>query len=191
MSPAIAGYRASTTTRPTLASLDLRKFLETLRTETDRGCAVLASTFLDASLEEYFRSRLVAQPPARLFEDGGPLGTFFARVELAFALGMLSDDERTDLHLVRGIRNSFAHDEDYSLTFGTPSIADDCFALRHSREFFDGSAASDDPPPFPWLEESRANPRLRFEITVSFIRQAIVYRASRSAHPSVSTRPGG
>lgn len=177
--------------RAPIASLDLRKFLETLRAESDRACAVLASSFLDAALEEYFRARFIAQPPLRLFDAGGPLSTFAARIEVAFALGWLSLAERADLNFVRAIGDSFAHDVDYTLTFETPAIADRCFELHHSREFFEGSDADgDDRPPFPWLDDSRADPRLRFEITVSFVRQAIVYRASRSAHATFSSRTG-
>lgn len=187
--PANASYR-TTAPRAPIASLDLRKFLDTLRAETDRACAVLASSFLDSSLEAYFHATLTVDAPARLFEEGGALGSFAARIELAFALGMISDAERADLELVREIRDAFAHDDEYSLDFGTLSVAELCFRLRHSREFFDGSDAGDDPPPFPWLDESRANPRLRFEITVSFIRQAIVYRASRAAHATAAARAG-
>ena len=172
--------------RTPIASTDLRKFLETLRAESDRGCAVLASAFLEASREDFFCAKLVTDAPDTLFDANGPLGTFAARVELAFALGWISQSERADLHIVRCIRDAFAQDGDYSLTFGTPSIAEGCFAMQHSREFF-GGAEGDSDAKFPWLDESRADPRLRFEITVSFIRQAIVYRSSKSTRASGST----
>lgn len=178
--------------RPPIASLDLRKFLETLRGESDRACAVLAGSFLDASLEDCFRANFIVDMPEWLFGPGGPLGTFAARIELAFALGWVSLAERCDLLLIRDISEEFAHDPDFSSTFEAPEIADRCFALQQSREFFEGEDAGvDDRPLFPWLLESRADPRLRFEITVSFIRQAIAYRASRSSHATVSTRAGG
>lgn len=197
LSPAALGSAAALTTfhatmnRTPVASLDLRKFLETLREESDRGCAILACSFLDASLEDCFRAKFIADAPERLFGPGGPLGTFAARIELAFALGWISMAERCDLLLIRDIGDEFTHDADFSLTFEAGAIADRCFAMQQSRELFEASDAGEDRPSLPWLHESYADPRLRFEITVSFIRQAIAYRASRSSHATVSTRPGG
>lgn len=197
VSPDALAFTAALTTfhapakRTPVAPLDLRKFLEALRGESDRACAVLASAFLDAALEEFLRARFVADAPERLLAAGGPLGTFAARIDLAFALGWISLAERCDLLLIRDIGDEFRYDTDYSLTFEADPIADRCFALQQSRELFEVSDAGDDRPSLPWLHESCADPRLRFEITVSFIRQALAYRASRSSHATVSSIAGG
>jgi hypothetical protein len=44
-----------------------------------------------------------------VFAESGPLGTFYSRIEMAAALGLISSDERHDLNLIRKIRNQMAH----------------------------------------------------------------------------------
>jgi mannitol operon repressor len=61
-----------------------------------------------------------------------PLGTFSARIEACYALGLTSDDEHNDLTLIRRIRNEFAHN--IETTFGTPSIVSRCSQLRLKAE---------------------------------------------------------
>jgi hypothetical protein len=36
----------------------------------------------------------------KLFAESRPLGTFYSRIEMAGALGLISDDERRDLNLL-------------------------------------------------------------------------------------------
>jgi hypothetical protein len=48
---------------------------------------------------------------------------------VAYAFGVLSPRERRDLHVLRRIRNDFAHAVDYDLAFTTPAVADPIKAL--------------------------------------------------------------
>lgn len=46
----------------------------------------------------------------RLFEDiKGPLNTFYAKIEVAYSLGLIDHQEKIILHAIRDIRNKFAH----------------------------------------------------------------------------------
>src|SRR5215813_10245411 len=45
----------------------------------------------------------------KLFDEPGPLCTFFSRIEMAAALGLITSDEHEDLNLIRKIRNHIAH----------------------------------------------------------------------------------
>jgi DNA-binding MltR family transcriptional regulator len=45
-------------------------------------------------------------------DTGGPLSTFSARINLAHALRIIDDAEYRDLHIIRRIRNDFAHRRD-------------------------------------------------------------------------------
>jgi hypothetical protein len=67
---------------------------------------------LDRALETALKSHLI--PPANaeyeLFDGAySPISTFSARIDLAYRLGLISMQFRRDLHLIRKIRNDFAH----------------------------------------------------------------------------------
>jgi DNA-binding MltR family transcriptional regulator len=65
-----------------------------------------------------------------LYRDGhGPLGSFSAKIDTAYCLGLLSEDEYGDLHSIRHIRNDFAH-KLTGLAFEYRSIADRCLNLK-------------------------------------------------------------
>jgi hypothetical protein len=81
-----------------------------IETSSDRVAAIVSAAFLD--------DRLAAALKARLYHDkkitdkmfgSGPLGTFSARIDLAFLIGMFSTDAVNDLHAIRTVRNEFAH----------------------------------------------------------------------------------
>jgi len=60
------------------------------------------------------------------------LGTFSARVEACYALGLITEDEHNDVSLIRRIRNDFAHHIDTS--FETPSVVSRCGQLKMKAE---------------------------------------------------------
>ena len=68
----------------------------------------------------------------RLFRPEGPLGSFSARIDLAYALGLIGKKAARDLHLIRKIRNDFAHDPK------TIMFDDDRVAKRCSELYYDG-----------------------------------------------------
>ena len=98
---------------------DLRKTIEqaydyhmALIDESDRGAAILAS----AQFEEWLRERLKSQfvelskdLDKGIFDGYGPLSTFAAKVDIAYALGLFDEATRNGLHTIRRIRNKFAH----------------------------------------------------------------------------------
>ena len=45
----------------------------------------------------------------KLFGRYGPLATFSAKIDIAYAMGKLTAAGRQDLHAIRNIRNAFAH----------------------------------------------------------------------------------
>ena len=64
----------------------------------------------------------------------GPLGSLSARIETAYALGLISKEERDNINLIRDIRNDFAHRFlDTKVSFQTPKIKDKCMQLGHGR----------------------------------------------------------
>lgn len=97
--------------------------------ESDRAVALLAAAFLDTQLGEALREVFVDSPVVNaLLEDRGPLTTLAARIDALFCMGFMSEEFRRDMHLVRKIRNDFAHHPDV-IDFNTDAIKDRCNAL--------------------------------------------------------------
>lgn len=116
---------------PILENLDkIIRFRQTLNAETDRGVALVCAAYLSEELRTLLENSFVDEPHAieKLFEGTGPLATFSSRIELAFAIGVLPAESHRALHLIRRVRNDFAHE--YSeRTFGDPDISGRCREL--------------------------------------------------------------
>ncbi len=86
------------------------KIVRLYKEESDRAAAVLAASFVDKCLIDGISSFLVDDPSVdELFERYGPLSTFSARIDIAFALGLITLQMKSDLTYIRKIRNHFAH----------------------------------------------------------------------------------
>lgn len=105
-------------------------FRRALSEETDRGCALLASAYLDEQLEVLLRAFFIDKPAEadKLLNGREPLATFSARVQLCLCLGLLPKSTIRELHLIRRIRNEFAHVSE-PLSFDTPAMVDRCKEL--------------------------------------------------------------
>ena len=102
------------------------QFQESYSKESDRSVAILAAAYLEHCLEEYLRLRLVDDPSVKdLFSGFAPIATFSAKIDIAFAVGLLPPHIREDLRRIKKIRNLFAHDLD-SLTFDAGPVRDIC-----------------------------------------------------------------
>ena len=79
--------------------------------ENDRAVAIVGPAFLDTLLTDMLVNFLVDDPKevARVMEPDAPLGTFSAKVALAYCLGLIGETIKADLRLVGKIRNTFAH----------------------------------------------------------------------------------
>ena len=88
------------------------KFLGEFNQESDRAAVILGAARLDETLYQLLSATLVPSTSARdeLLDSDGPLGTFSARIHVAYRLGLLDAEMTRALHLVRRIRNSFAHE---------------------------------------------------------------------------------
>jgi len=115
----------------TLACMVFRK---ALTPETDRGCALMAAAYLDERLKLLLQSRLVFDKKyvRRALDFNGPLGTFSSRIDFAYLLGLIPKNAQRDLHLMRKIRNEFAHVAS-SLNFESESVSAEC-----KKFYFDG-----------------------------------------------------
>jgi DNA-binding MltR family transcriptional regulator len=86
---------------------------ELVAQKNDRGVAILSHSFLDDRLRWLLEIKMISTlskgQKKYLFSNSGPLSSYKARYELAFALGLLNDNFRSELEVFGQIRNKFAH----------------------------------------------------------------------------------
>ncbi len=88
-----------------------RDLNEALKDQSDLGRVLITTSYFDAVLRKIFEAFLVeGRVKKALFEDtGAALATFSAKINLAYAMGLIAQDEAKQLHAIRKIRNAFAH----------------------------------------------------------------------------------
>jgi DNA-binding MltR family transcriptional regulator len=109
------------------------RIMDELEAQTDRGMAIIGAAYLEERLTEAIRSRFVSENEQadELLSYKGPLGTFGAKIDAAYAFGLIGEVTRRDLHLIRYIRNDFAHTVE-PVSFNTDSIANRCREIQIS-----------------------------------------------------------
>jgi DNA-binding MltR family transcriptional regulator len=109
--------------------------------ESDRAAVILSASILDESLGTLLKSYLVPNPSSQdsLFDNAtSPLSNFSSKIDMAYRIGLVSGKMARDIHIVRKIRNSFAHDV-YGCSFSNGSVKSRIKELENSasKEFID------------------------------------------------------
>ncbi len=92
---------------------DAADVLFSLLKESDAGLVVLSTSYVDSCFTDAFKKNLInltSDAEDVLFGGTGPFATFSAKIRTAHALGWISRSVSNDLHILRRIRNTFAHD---------------------------------------------------------------------------------
>ena len=90
----------------------LDSFINGLTNERDRATVILVAAKLDLSLSQLLQKHLIPVPVSKdeLLEPDGPLSNFGPKINMAYRLGLIDALFSHSLHLIRRIRNSFAHE---------------------------------------------------------------------------------
>ena len=90
---------------------ELNAFCDDLRNETDRAVVIIGGAKLDQQLHELLERFLIPSSTGEdvLLDSDRAVGTFSSRIHLAHRLGLIDAEFAWALHLIRKIRNSFAH----------------------------------------------------------------------------------
>jgi DNA-binding MltR family transcriptional regulator len=123
-------------------------FIQAIRdalAHADNGRALILASVLSACLEQAIRTKMVKLPKdldRGLFRGAyGPLAHFKARIDVAFALGLITAEMRKDLDVMRNVRNRIAHPEDAPPpNFNSPDIIGDCKKLSGMKSSKKGTA---------------------------------------------------
>lgn len=111
---------------------ELQEVIASLETESDRGCALIAGSFLENTLEitiDWFLADC-GEPFWKSLHNGtdAPLSTFSAKIKMARALGIYDEPVQKAFETVKDIRNAFAHAL-RPLDFSHPTIVTHCRKL--------------------------------------------------------------
>jgi DNA-binding MltR family transcriptional regulator len=106
-------------------SNQMMRFLAEVHSESDRAAAILAAAAIDQRLNRLLSKVFgpKASQSTSLFRPDDPLGSLAAKIEVAFRTGIIGTDLHRELHLIRKLRNKFAHSEEL-LSFDKSPIKD-------------------------------------------------------------------
>ncbi|MDZ7661394.1 MltR family transcriptional regulator [Thiohalophilus sp.] len=106
---------------------ELSEFLAEFNGESDRGAVLTAGAYLDERLGEMLKAFFaeVKETDDLLFGFNAPIGTYSARIKAAYSLGLIQDNEFSELNIIRKIRNEFGHSWK-GVSFKTQKIIDLC-----------------------------------------------------------------
>lgn len=98
---------------------------------SDRVLAVLGGSAVETAMKDMLARCLVDDVDAqkRLIGLNGPLAAFGAQLNLAYLMGLIDENVRSDLKRISTIRNAFAH-EPKGLAFSASPIREHCRDLR-------------------------------------------------------------
>lgn len=105
------------------------RYLEILSEESDRGAVLVTASMLEDVLLLLISARLVEGKATTKLIDGFnvPFGNLSAKIVAARSLGIISEEWRIELDLLREIRNKIAHS--VTATLGDAPILSKCNEL--------------------------------------------------------------
>ena len=97
-------------------------------------CAEVANSLLEEILHNHFVNHKTS---SNMLESTQPLGTFSARINMAFCLGLISENLFNDLEILRKIRNDYAHsliiensmEQSHNDKFNNYFYVNNCFSI--------------------------------------------------------------
>ncbi|MGD8389187.1 MAG: MltR family transcriptional regulator [Desulfobacteraceae bacterium] len=92
----------------------MMRLLAEVNSESDRAAAILAAAAIDQRLTRLLVNLFGAETSqsTSLFRPDDPLGSLSAKIEILFRIGIIGTDLHRELHLLRKLRNKFAHSEE-------------------------------------------------------------------------------
>jgi DNA-binding MltR family transcriptional regulator len=105
-------------------------FRTSLNIESDRGAVLMAAAFIEDKLTYLFKAYFIDNEivSKSFLQNNGALATFSSKIDLAYLLGLIPKNVHQDLHILRKIRNDFAHNAS-NINFESPHIKDRTKAL--------------------------------------------------------------
>jgi hypothetical protein len=115
--------------RRTPADEDWPEIQAEIRNAHDRAAGIILGSLVEMYLEQLLLANLPNAKPEIFSQPNGPLTDFYAKNQLAFAMGIISEALLKDLEVVRRVRNVFAHAV-APMRFSDPPITTECRKMR-------------------------------------------------------------
>lgn len=115
-----------------LVSEELLEIVAELETYQPRAMGIVVAAIVEDRLTTAIKVRLSRYEAAvvKSFLDfRGPAGSFSGKIDFGYLMEMYGPDTRHDLHIIRDIRNKFAHTA-AAKDFDYQSVADKCKSLK-------------------------------------------------------------
>jgi DNA-binding MltR family transcriptional regulator len=151
-------------------SKETQSFYDVLNSEPDLSVVLVAVSYIDACLGALLERFLLKSSVSEKLLDprSGALGSFGARADAGYSLGLVEKPLYQDLLVLSELRNQFAHHH-LALNFSIPSVVEQCEKLSYAADLKDGSSSN------PLMEASLLqHPRNRFVLSVVLISQRLL-----------------
>lgn len=108
-------------------NMDIYNAIAQIEKDSDRAVGIVAAAMVEIRLTNAIQSRMHSDEAIlnSLFRASGALGTFSSKIDLAFLIGIISQDAHRDLLTMKDIRNAFAH-KLHIKDFCSQSVRDKC-----------------------------------------------------------------
>jgi DNA-binding MltR family transcriptional regulator len=122
-------------------SAETRHLCDVMNNESDLACVVIGAAYLDAVLADLLNGKFTASTGPeknalrvsdKLLEPRGALGSFMARADLAYCLGLVRQPHYQDICRIAKVRNRLAHHH-LQLSFQDETIRGLCSRLNEWR----------------------------------------------------------
>jgi DNA-binding MltR family transcriptional regulator len=114
-------------------SADTQAFFDVLNNEEDFSVVVVSCAYLDACVASILEKHFLQNGASdRLLDSrSGALGSFAARADICYALGLIPKRIYQDIQVLTGLRNQVAHHH-LKLSFASPAVAESCQSLKYA-----------------------------------------------------------
>jgi hypothetical protein len=114
----------------------LFKIMQELNDGTDRAAAIVGGSLVEIALQNALEAQMHRDKKLtdELFRPTGAFGAFATKISLGFLVGIYGNAGRTELSIIKDIRNAFAHRLDIE-GFGTQTISDKVKNLTFGKRY--------------------------------------------------------
>lgn len=109
------------------------RFQQSLTMGTDYICTYLTADFLESELESLLKTKLIGDATFQyeLFGYGQPLGSFSAKIMLAYSTGLISGNTMKTLQFIDGLNKKFERDY-IGFSFDNSPLTEQIYELTSS-----------------------------------------------------------
>jgi DNA-binding MltR family transcriptional regulator len=168
------------------------KAIHEIDTSDDRAIAIAAGAFLEEHLALALKARFHQDEKIlnEMFRVNGPLGSFSAKINMAYLIGLCSKETCKEMHTIKEIRNEFAH-KGMTRNFDSQRVRDLANNLKFGKKIQitieelsgPGGVVVGDPVFQSDERDMPKTPREHYVKSCQMIQALLVYHTTRNSPP--------